>query len=121
MIRIVQLNLEEVIHASHFIPHHKGKCKHLHGHSYTIQVSIAGIYNKTMLVDFGHIKDLIRRFDHSYLNKTFKYPSAENMSRYFALKILRLNKNIIDVTVTVWETEKSSATTSISKGGKDER
>jgi len=97
------------------IPDHKGKCKYVHGHSYVVEVQITGIYNRKdgMLVDFGDVKSIIDRFDHSNLNESFKYPSAENLARYFALKILRLSDNIMQVVVTVFETEDCCATETV--------
>ena len=111
--RIVRLSTERTFEASHFIPNHKGKCINLHGHSYRIGISISGFIGEDgMLVDFGDLKALVDRFDHYYLNDSFKKPTAENMARYFALKIARLNRNIIESTVTLYETENCCATSS---------
>lgn len=112
MKKYIQLNIEKTIHSAHFIPNHKGKCKNFHGHSWKIQMSISGLYEpkQGMLVDFGDIGDLVRSFDHVTINDRIKFPSAENMSRFFALKILRMNRNIAEVTVTIWESDDSSAT-----------
>jgi 6-pyruvoyltetrahydropterin/6-carboxytetrahydropterin synthase len=112
MKKYIQLNIEKTIHSAHFIPNHKGKCKNLHGHSWKIQMSVSGLYDQKqgMLVDFGDIGDLIRSFDHVTINDRIKFPSAENMSKFFALKILRMSRDIVEVTVTVWESEDSSAT-----------
>jgi 6-pyruvoyltetrahydropterin/6-carboxytetrahydropterin synthase len=107
----MQLNLRRTFEASHVIPNHKGKCKNLHGHSYQVEVRLSGIHHSKdgIFIDFGDIKQIIDKFDHSYLNDCFKFPSAENLARYFALKILRLNRNTTDVTVTVYETENACA------------
>jgi 6-pyruvoyltetrahydropterin/6-carboxytetrahydropterin synthase len=113
----MRLDLERTFEACHTIPNHKGKCKNMHGHSYRIQVSISGIHDKRkgILVDFGDIKQLIDKFDHAHLNKFFKFPSAENMARYFALKFLRMDEDIIQVTVTLYETENCCATETVMK------
>lgn len=115
MKRLIRLSLERVVEGGHWIPNHKGKCKYQHGHSYRIGISISGMHNSQegIFIDFGDIKSLIDKFDHTLINNILKFPSAENMSRYLALKILRIRKEIIDVTVTVYETEKACATTTI--------
>jgi len=111
MRRIIKLNKECTFEAAHFIPNHI-KCGVLHGHSYRVGISIVGSFNSKdgMFVDFGEIKKIICKFDHVNLNKYFKFPSAENLAIYFALKIARLNRNIFSVTVTVFETESACAT-----------
>lgn len=114
---MIRLSMDRVFEAGHHIPNHKGHCKHHHGHSYRVGVSLSGVHDTRdgIFVDYGDIKNLIDRFDHSWLNDTFKFPSAENLSRFFALKLMRMNRNIMEVTVSVYETENSCATTSILK------
>lgn len=72
--------------AAHYIPNHKGMCKHLHGHSYTGKVTIAGINldEMGMIMDYGDLKVIIQeaienKFDHAMLNDTFHEPTAEVM------------------------------------------
>lgn len=115
MTSMMKLSLERTFEAGHFIPDHKGACKNQHGHSYRIGVSLNGAHNSKdgIFVDFGDIKGIIDKFDHAYLNDFFKIPSAENLAKYIALKILRVNRNIVDVTVTVYETENSCATITV--------
>ena len=118
----IRLSKECTFEASHCIPSHP-KCGNLHGHSYRVGISITGVYstNKGMLVDFGEISRLVEKLDHSFLNNRFKFPSAENLAIYLALKVMRLNKNIQSVTVTVYETENACATyTAIKKEGLNE-
>ena len=116
MIGQMRLSLERTFEAGHFIPNHKGACRKVHGHSYRVGVTLNGLHNSIdgIFVDFGDIKHLIDKFDHSFLNDFFKIPSAENLSRYFALKILRLNRSILEVTVSVYETENCVASSTIS-------
>ena len=105
-LRRITLGLTEVIEAAHQVPNDSGKCKRVHGHSWTINVTVTGLYHPTngMLVNFRDIKKIIRRFDHDSLNNYFKLPTAENLARYFGLKILRLDPDsIISVKVAVAE------------------
>ena len=116
MKKIIKLNTERTFEACHYIPNHKGACKNMHGHSYKVLISIAGILeNEGILVDFHDIKDVVDRFDHSTLNHVFKFPSAENLARFFALKILRLKDTLLEVTVTVYETENCCATATVGR------
>lgn len=112
----MRLNLERTFEAAHFIPNHKGKCKNIHGHSYRIIVSVEGVHAKEdgIFIDFGDIKKLIDKFDHTFLNDFLKFPSAENTAKYLALKVLRMNKEkVMSVSVTVYETENCCATETV--------
>jgi 6-pyruvoyltetrahydropterin/6-carboxytetrahydropterin synthase len=65
--------------AGHRIPHHKSSCKNLHGHRYTIEVTIKGevVSDKSnsdfgMVMDFKDAKELIKKtiveeWDHSFI------------------------------------------------------
>ncbi len=55
---------------AHFLRHHEGLCKHMHGHSYKWTVEL-GAENLTddMVMDFGHLKKImeetIGQYDHA--------------------------------------------------------
>jgi len=89
-----------------------GKCSQWHGHNWTIDISVSGVVNREngMLINFNKIKEIVYRLDHTSLNDTLKLPTAENLAKYLAKKILRSQSNIMQVAVTVWESDKSSAT-----------
>ena len=65
--------------AGHRIPDHKSQCRHLHGHRYTIEITLSGkIIDKSgdaangMVMDFSQVKDLAKQhvvdlWDHSFL------------------------------------------------------
>jgi len=65
--------------AGHRIPHHKSSCKNLHGHRYSIEVTIKGevVSDKSnsdfgMVMDFKDAKELIKKtiveeWDHSFI------------------------------------------------------
>lgn len=63
--------------AAHFIPNGKaGKCHTMHGHTYWVDVTIAGdeLNDIGMLVNFADVKDLIHgRYDHNVLNSFPEY------------------------------------------------
>ena len=64
--------------AGHRIPRHDSLCRHLHGHRYAIEVSVAGALvadpnspEQGMVTDFSRIKDIARQlvdaWDHAFL------------------------------------------------------
>jgi len=115
-LREITLTFHECIEAGHWVPNDPGVCSQRHGHSWTINVSIIGLYHPTqgMLVNFRDVKKIIRRFDHTTLNDYFKLPTAENLARYFAMKVLRLNSDsIISVKVDVAEKQDNNIATAI--------
>ena len=65
--------------AGHRIPNHGGQCRNLHGHRYQLEitvtghvVSVAGVADEGMVLDFGDIKTIANRvlvdqWDHAFL------------------------------------------------------
>jgi 6-pyruvoyltetrahydropterin/6-carboxytetrahydropterin synthase len=65
--------------AGHRIPDHKSQCRHLHGHRYTIEITLSGsVIDKSgdaangMVMDFSQVKDLAKQYlvdawDHAFL------------------------------------------------------
>jgi 6-pyruvoyltetrahydropterin/6-carboxytetrahydropterin synthase len=69
--------------AAHQLPWHEGKCRHLHGHSYRLEVTVEGpVGDNGIVVDFADIRavvdrEVIARYDHRYLNDLLDNPTAE--------------------------------------------
>ena len=93
--------------AAHFLPNYVGKCAVMHGHTWRVDVTIAGEEvaetgpSAGMLLDFTHLKALLRnividRFDHSILNDELYNPTAENIAFdiYYALAKLWRNTEV---------------------------
>lgn len=129
--------------AAHRLPWHDGLCSNLHGHSYTVTVSLTGKTNQRgMVVDFQHIKELVKplidEWDHAVLIAEYDTElrdlvsalgsrfamlpvdtTAENMARLIAEFILRegLEKlkghSIEKIGVAVRETTTSEASLEI--------
>lgn len=65
--------------AGHRIPHHDNQCRHLHGHRYALEVTVAGdlvadegVADQAMVVDFSEVKAIAARtvvsvWDHAFL------------------------------------------------------
>ncbi len=67
------------IDMGHRVPNHKSKCRHLHGHSYTIELGVddkvittKGASNEGMVIDYGDLKEILKseiedNFDHRFI------------------------------------------------------
>ena len=114
--------------SAHRVYGHGGKCRHLHGHRYDLEVTLSGEkLSSGMLVDFGSIKTWIGEFidnrvDHNVilwkkdpLLKILKYdrhsgkdplvlnhnPTAENLAVFFweAVHAILFQKEITNVSI----------------------
>lgn len=72
--------------AAHSLPDYDGPCANLHGHRWTVRITLSGeIDEKTgMIVDFVDLKramkhSIVDKYDHTHLNNIFDNPTAENM------------------------------------------
>lgn len=124
--------------AGHRVPGHQGQCRNLHGHTYTVEVTVEGVVaDDGMIVDFGILKTVMMdevhaRWDHAFLvwdhddaarmalatDATWKVavlpdpPTAENLAASAAALIApRLGEaGVAVVRVVVWETPNCKAT-----------
>lgn len=135
---VSEIFLEMTFDAGHRIVGHQGKCARLHGHTYRVEIRCAGVVRDPgFVVDFGDIKDLVNRWDHRMLLWTSdpivaigvgrdfieEYgilevgfnPTAENMANYLAERIADAF-DLLEVSVTLWETPKASAHAHVSRG-----
>lgn len=60
--------------AAHAISNHNGPCRHIHGHSYKLHVTVtsARLNDLGMIMDFGELKEVVNkavisRFDHALI------------------------------------------------------
>lgn len=95
-----ELNKDMTIAAAHYIPDPgAGKCQQIHGHTYFVNVTIAGNHldDAGFLVNFRDIKKALEgKFDHTVMNDHFPFakngdmlrrghvaPSTENVAKVF--------------------------------------
>lgn len=76
---VIRLRRDFTFEAAHLLPWHKGDCRHLHGHSYRIEVEIGGRVstqhgqpNSNMVVDLQLLKRWVQKavideYDHALL------------------------------------------------------
>jgi 6-pyruvoyltetrahydropterin/6-carboxytetrahydropterin synthase len=100
--------------AAHRLPHHPGKCRALHGHSYRLVVSVDRPVEAAsgMAIDFGDVKaivsrEIIERVDHRSLNDVIDNPTAELIAVWIWE---RLTAQLAGLTeVELWETKDCAA------------
>ncbi|MBU1168293.1 MAG: 6-carboxytetrahydropterin synthase QueD [Proteobacteria bacterium] len=99
------------------------QCENLHGHNWKVEVCVAG---KTLdaggvLMDFGiikkHVRAVVERLDHTYLNELDflggKPPSSETIAVYIAEEVQKMFADVSHLWVSqvhVWESDDSCAT-----------
>lgn len=121
-----EVTVEETFAAGHALRGYKGKCENLHGHNYRVRVSLRGpdLDSIGLLYDFRDLKQIIHcavdRLDHQFLNDLPPFdvlnPSAENLARYFfeesecRLAEQHPGNGVRVASVTVWETDTTTAT-----------
>jgi 6-pyruvoyltetrahydropterin/6-carboxytetrahydropterin synthase len=108
--------------AAHVLPNHPGKCSRLHGHSYRLDVTLAGPLQPDgpaagMVEDFEVVSRVVKaaviaELDHRSLNELIENPTAENIVRWVWG---RLSAELPLLTeLTLWETRKACVV--LSKG-----
>jgi len=121
----MKIQTEVIISSAHKLPNYPFECKNIHGHNWKVEVIIEGLTGEyDMVCDFKKIKEVLKKYDHVYLNDLIENPTAENLALRFANEIKKLGEienptqkhlfffqtNRFEyVTVRVYESEKSFA------------
>ena len=105
--------------SAHHLPGHRGKCAHLHGHSYRLEVTICGLIKDMsgesghgMVMDFGDLSGIVKnsvieRLDHRDLNEvTGIHTTAENLAHWIWSELTNhgLSQELL-YRIRLWETE----------------
>ncbi len=115
-----ELMIKDDFSAAHSLRHYSGKCEHLHGHNYIVELYIEKEkLDKTGLaVDFvilkKKLKKILNSLDHKYLNKDCAYfkknnPSAENIAKFIYDSMKSQIKGTRSMKVCVNESENARA------------
>jgi 6-pyruvoyltetrahydropterin/6-carboxytetrahydropterin synthase len=98
----MKLTKEFVFDSAHCLPLYEGKCNRLHGHRWTLHITISGGLIKTgpyqgMVLDFGvlakQVEPLISRLDHRDLNTFILNPTCENLLFWIGERLCELALN----------------------------
>lgn len=112
-----EVTIRKTFSAAHILKEIGGKCEEMHGHNFTVEVTVAGpsLNSEDLLIDFrvlkGWTNEVLEEMDHKYLNdvECFKgmNPSSEQVARYIynqlAEKAASLKLTLAQI--TVWESE----------------
>ena len=104
--------------SAHYLPGYEGPCKNLHGHTWMVEVVIAGerLDNVGMVADFAVLKSKLRDFlsalDHVCLNDLAYFkkvnPTTENIARYIYQNFANVISPLKIRKVQVWESDSAS-------------
>lgn len=117
-----EISVQTDFSAAHNLRQYRGKCEQLHGHNWQVEAVFgASMLDRAgMVVDFKiarrRLHDVLKQFDHRYLNKTAYFsivnPTSEHLARFIfrelSKKIARAPYRLLRV--SVWETPLSRAT-----------
>ncbi len=90
-----RLTVRRRFSAAHHLRDYEGKCAQLHGHNYTVEVTVEGekLDAAGMLMDFGKLKEICDgvcdRYDHAYLNELPEFAEANVTSENLAVTVFR--------------------------------
>ena len=85
--------------SAHFLTDYYGKCERMHGHTYKLQVTLAGaVQSNGLVLDFVVLKRIVdkqvlEKLDHQLLNDVIKNPSAERVVIWIWDKLQNLQKH----------------------------
>ena len=112
------IKVEANFSSAHNLRGYKGKCEKLHGHNWKAEVAVLKdkLDKVGMALDFRYLKmkldKVLEKLDHKYLNNLTYFkkvnPTSENIARYIYDNLKTRIPGI--KSVTVWESDNSSAT-----------
>lgn len=104
----VTIGIKTKFDAAHHLPNYEGKCRNMHGHTWTVTVELTEPVdsNTGMVMDFKDLKEIVNKIitdlDHKVLNGMIMLPTCENLTIYIYNK-LKLYASTRRWTVTVQE------------------
>lgn len=117
-----EVSVDHTFAAGHALRNYRGRCENVHGHNYRVRVTVSGdqLDSAGLLLDFVDmrtaIKAVVDRLDHQFLNDLPPFdrinPSAENLAKFLCDEVILLirDQRLRIQSVTVWETDLTSAT-----------
>lgn len=118
-----RLKVQDHFSSAHYLRNYQGACENLHGHNWKVELVVEGekLNEIHILLDFKDLKKILKEvlaeLDHRLINELSyfqdKNPSSENIARFIFERVkdkLRVFTGVRVKEVTVFETEKASAT-----------
>lgn len=118
-----RLKVQDHFSSAHYLRNYQGACENLHGHNWKVELVVEGetLNDIEILIDFKELKKILKEvleeLDHRLINELpyfqEKNPSSENIAKYIYLKVKEKLQDVPQIRVkevTVFETEKASAT-----------
>ena len=113
----MQIRKQFRFEAAHVLPYHLGKCANVHGHSYRLDVTIAGPLQidgpaRGMVEDFERIgevveREIIAQLDHRSLNDLMENPTCEAIVSWVWERLHPVFPGLTEL--VLWETPTSCA------------
>ncbi|MFQ5647562.1 MAG: 6-carboxytetrahydropterin synthase QueD [bacterium] len=114
-----EVSVEASFSSAHQLRGYKGKCENLHGHNWKVEAVVRSerVDDLGMVIDFqklkGSLHQILEELDHRNLNDLPPFinqnPSSENIAAYL-YRELKKKVSCAPARITVWESEKCSAT-----------
>jgi 6-pyruvoyltetrahydropterin/6-carboxytetrahydropterin synthase len=109
-----ELTVKAHFDAAHALHGYPGECRELHGHTWDVEVTVAGdsLDDVGIVYDFKDLKDdlagVLEQYDHAYINEVPPFdslnPTAENLARVIFEALQDYTGDRVAVTeVSVWE------------------
>jgi len=117
-----RLTITQDFSSSHQLRNYGGKCEHMHGHNFGVEVVVEGDKlddRVEYLVDFKELKkrtkDVLEKLDHKHLNEVPPFteinPSSENLAMFIYRELKDvMPENVTLAEVSVSEKDSSKAT-----------
>jgi 6-pyruvoyltetrahydropterin/6-carboxytetrahydropterin synthase len=111
---VYELTVKGHFDAAHALRGYPGECRNLHGHTWDVEVTVAGqaLDDVGIVYDFKRLKDdlgaVLARYDHVYINEVAPFdtltPTAENLARVIFEQLRdTVGTQVRVVEVVVWE------------------
>ena len=110
-----EIGVRRKFSAAHRLRNYNGKCENLHGHNYTVEMTVRGSdLVDGMLMDFAQLKlkldSVLKILDHGYINDIAPFteiePSAENIAQYLYTSLaVQISGTAAISSVKVWESD----------------
>jgi len=88
--------------SAHFLTDYYGKCERMHGHTYTLEVTLEGdVQSNGLIIDFVVLKRIVKKhildkLDHQLLNDVIENPSAERVIVWMWDQMKDLRKLLVE-------------------------